>query len=237
MPEMWEALARGVQRAARYIVPVGVLAASFAAAHASASPAPTLFKLSIVASAHAQWDHTGVSSPFGDCDRTIRSEGIRNTRFRTAKPSLIRVVDGRVLAGTLRGLTGTVTLSGANTVTDVCGPETREAIQDCVTTKRSFRGGTIGVVGLQQGSITLRPVRNVRLRTITCPREPAEVVRTPVGPVPGPLRVSAAALANKRIARITLTGAASRTLNFGPVERGTLRQRSAWRLTLQRVQP
>jgi hypothetical protein len=237
MHEMWEALALRVQRAAGYTVPVGVLAACFAAAHASAGPAPSLFKVSIVATAHAEWDHTGVSSPFRDCDRTVRSEGIRNTRFRTAKPSVIRVVDGRVLARTVRGLTGTITLSGANTVTDVCGRETKEAIQDCVTTKRSFRGGTIGVVGTRPGSITLRPVRNVRLRTSSCPREPAEVVRTPVGPIPGPLRVSTATLANTRVARITLTASASRRLNFGPVEQGTLRQRSAWRLTLERVQP
>jgi hypothetical protein len=234
---MWEAFARGVQHAARYTVPVGVLAASFAAAHASASPAPSLFKLSIVATAHAEWDHTGVPSPFGDCDRTIRSEGIRTTRFRTAKPALIRVVDGRVLAGTVRGLTGTVTLSGANTVTDLCGPEMKEAIQDCVTTKRSFRAGTMGVVSTQRGSITLRPVRNVRLRTSLCPREPAEVVRPPVGPVPGPLHVSTVTLANKRVTHITLTASASRTLNFGPVEQGVLRQRSAWKVMLERVQP
>ena len=150
-------------------------ATSFSAAGADAGPAPTFFKLTIVATAHAEWDHTGAPAASGDCQRTVRSEGFRDVRFRTAKPTLIRVANGRVLAGTVRRLTGTVVLAGANTVSDMCGTDTKQAIQDCVTTRRSFRAGTIGVLSMRAGSITFRPVRNVRLRTVTCPQEPAEV--------------------------------------------------------------
>jgi hypothetical protein len=225
----------GVHRAAKYTVLVGVFAVCITAAHASAKPAPALFKLTIVATGHAEWDHTGAPAAAGDCERTVRSEGFRDVRFRTAKPVLVRVVGGRVLAGTVRGLTGTVVLAGANTVSDICGAETKQAIQDCVTTRRSFRAGTTGVLSIRPGSITFRPVRHVRLRTVDCPQEPAEVVRAPLGPIPGPLRISTAALANERVPRLTLTASASRRVGYGPVEQGTLRHRSAWKLTLVRV--
>jgi hypothetical protein len=213
-----------------------VLATCAAATHVSAAPAPALFKLSISGTAHAEWDHTGMPVAFENCDRTIRSEGIRTVRFRMTKPTVVRVVSGRVLAATARRLAGNVTLAGANTIRDVCGPETREAIQDCATTKRTFRAATIALVGTRAGLLTLRSVQNARLRASPCPREPAEVVRAPLGPVPGPLRVSTASLADKGVARITLTASKSGIVNYGPLEQGRLRHRSAWKLTLERVQ-
>ena len=234
---MWEALSGGVHRAARHTVFLGVFVACLAAAHASASPAPMLFKLSIVATAHAEWDHTRAPVPAGACNRTVRAEGIRHVRFRTTRPAIARVAGGRVLATTLRGLTGTITLAGANTVTDVCGAERQEAIQDCATTTRSFARGTIALVGGRPGSLTVRPVRNVRLRVGNCPLEPVQVVRAPVGPIQSPLKLSAATLANKRFIHITLTATASRRTRYGPVEQGTLTQRSSWKITLERIQP
>jgi hypothetical protein len=208
---------------------------SFSAAGADAAPAPAFFKLTVIGTAHAEWDHTGAPAASGDCERTLRSEGFRDVRFRTAKPALIRVVGGRVLAGTVRGLTGRVVLAGANTVSDVCGMEMKQAIQDCVTTRRTFRAGRMGVLSMRAGSVTFRSVRNVRLRTATCPQEPAEVVRAPLGPIPGPLRISTTVLANDRVPRITLTASASRRVHYGPLEQGTLKHRSAWKLTLVRV--
>jgi hypothetical protein len=207
--------------------------ASFVAAGADAAPAPALFKVSIVGAAHAEWDHTGVAARFADCERRVRSEAIRDVRFRTAKPTVVRVVGGRLLPGSIRRLTGTVTLAGANTLTDLCGTETREALQDCATTKRSFGGGTVAVSSTRPRSLTPGQPRNIRLRTSDCPREPAEVTRAPLGPIPGAIRASA--LAKDRIMRITLTASATHTLNYGPVERGTLTERSSWKLTLQRL--
>lgn len=220
----------------RPLLLAGVLASCAIAAHAWAAPAPTLFKLSITGTAHAEWDHTGAPFPFEDCNRSIRSEGFRDVRFRTAKPTVVRVVGGRVLAATVRRLTETVTLTGANTISDVCGSVGRDAIQDCARTKRTSRTATIGLVATRPGSITLRSVRNARLRTSTCPREPAEVVRAPLGPVPGPLRVSTAVLSDKGVARITLTASKTGTVDYGPLEQGMLKHRSTWRFTLQRVQ-
>ena len=191
---MWEALSGGVHPAARHTVFLGVFVACLAAAHASASPAPMLFKLSIVATAHAEWDHTRAPVPAGACNRTVRAEGIRDVRFRSTRPAIARVAGGRVLATTLHGLTGIITLAGANTVTDVCGAERQEAIQDCATTTRSFARGTIALVGDRAGSLALRPVRNVRLRVSNCPLEPVQVVRAPVGPIHSPLKLSTATL-------------------------------------------
>lgn len=218
------------------IVIVGVFVASIAAAHASPGP-PLRFKLSVVATGHAEWDHTRAPVPFGACTRTIRSEGIRDVRFRTTKPKVVQVSGGRLLATTLRGLVGTATLSGANTVTDECGAERQEAIQDCATTRRSFGRGTVGIVGERPGSFTPRRVRNVRLRASTCPLEPVQVQRTPVGWIQGPLKLSTATLANKRLTHITVTASTTRTTKYGPVEQGTLEQRSRWTFTLVRIQP
>jgi hypothetical protein len=234
---MWEALSGGVHRAARHSVYLGVFVACLAAAHASASPAPMLFKLSIVATAHAEWDHTRAPVPDGGCTRTVRAEGIRDAHFRTTRPAIARAAGGRLLATMLRGLAGTVTLAGANTVTDVCGAERQEAIQDCATTTRSFARGTIALVGDRPGSLTLRPVRNVRLRARNCPLEPVQVVRAPVGLIHGPLKLSTATLANKRFTHITLTANASRKTRYGPVEQGMLTERSRWKITLERIQP
>jgi len=236
MRELWEAFEHGVHPAARHTVLIGVLVACLTAAHASAKPAPALFQLSITGTAHAEWDHTGAVAAAGDCERTVRSEGIRNVSFRTAGSTLVRVADGHVLAAKVRRLAGTVTLSGANTTTDVCGVEVHEAIADCATTKRSFRGGTVDLASSRSPNLTFRPVRNVRLRTSSCPREPAQLARAPIGPVPASVPVSRATLSNDRLTRITVTATARVKTTFGSPESGTLNQRAVWKLELRRVE-
>lgn len=225
----------GLERNAGFLGLAGALC--LAAGSASAAPAPTAFRLSISGTAQQKWDHTAAPVPVGDCARTVRSEATRNVRLRTARPVLVRVAAGRVVSTDVRGLTGTVLLSGANTISDVCGGQRKEAIQDCVLTKRTFRRGRIGLLSTRAGSITLRPVRGVRLRRVNCPREPADVLATPLGPVPGPISISAATFASRRITQITLTASASRHKTYAAPEAGTLQQRSSWTLTFTRVQP
>ena len=75
-------------------------------------------------------------------------------------------------------------------------------------------------------------MRLARVRSCTYPREPVDVVRAPLGPVPGLLHVSTANLANERI---TLTASKTRRVRFGSLEAGTLTHRSARKLTLERV--
>lgn len=172
-----------------------------------------------------------------ECEHTVRAEGIRDVRFRTARPVLVRFDGARLLPVRVRGLRGTGTVAGANTVTDICGNGRTQAIQDCVLTKQAFKGGSIGALSARAGSITLRALREVRLQTISCPQEPAEVLAAPLGPVPGPLRLPVAALRNRRIAHVTLTASASRGKKYGSPEDGTLEQRAAWTLTFTRVRP
>lgn len=208
-----------------------------ASSGAAATAAPSLFRLSISGTTHQEWSYTAVPVQTGNCESTIRSEAIRNVRLRTARPVVVRIAAGRVLPVDVRGLTGTVTLSGANTISEVCGGEHRETIQDCVTSKRPFQGGSVGLVSPRAGSITVTPVRNVRLQRVDCPSEPPDLLRTPLGTVPGPLRVSVDTLANPRITHITLTASASRRKNYAAPERGTLQQRSDWTLTFTRIRP
>jgi hypothetical protein len=172
-----------------------------------------------------------------DCEHTVRAEGIRDVRFRTARPVLARFDGARLLPMRVRGLRGIGTVAGANTVTDICGSGRTQAIQDCVQTKQSFRGGSIGALGMRAGSITLRTLRDVRPQTTSCPQEPAEVRAAPLGPIPGPLRIPVTALRNRRIAHVTLTASASRGKNYGSPEDGTLEQRAVWTLTFTRVRP
>ncbi len=54
------------------------------------------------------------------------------------------------------------------------------------------------------------------------------MVAAPLGPVPGPKRISVAALLNSRITRFTVRVSASRHTAYGPREAGVLDQRSAW---------
>src|SRR5207302_284076 len=83
------------------------------AAQASAAPAPTLFRLTIVGTAHEEWSFAAAPVPDGACRRTETSEGIRDVKFRTKKPVIVRLSGGRVLPVVVAGLTGTVTLGGA----------------------------------------------------------------------------------------------------------------------------
>ena len=151
--EMWEALSGGVHRAARHSVYLGVFVACLAAAHASASPAPMLFKL---------LDRRDGTRGVGPHSGTCAGRGLR-TRRSAPRGSAMRTSGrrdrrsrGRRGAGCSRPCfavsRGPSTLAGANTVTDVCGAERQEAIQDCATTTRSFARGTIALVGDRPGS-------------------------------------------------------------------------------------
>ena len=212
---------------------MGVL--SIAATTARAAPAPTLFRVTLTASAQHEWDHTAAPVTVGACERTERSEGIRRVAFSTRRSGVLRVVNGRFRAGELKAVAGTVSLVGANTTKEVCGETGKESIADCAPTSRSFRGAAIRVSGPSPGVLRASSVRNVRLRAAQCPREPADVRRAPLGPLPIIFRVSLKSLANPRIVRITLRASRSRTTRYPVPEAGTLRQRSFWTLSLVRL--
>jgi hypothetical protein len=208
----------------------------FAATSASATPAPAVFRLTISGTATADFDHTSAPVASGACEVSLRSVGSRSASFRSTRPTVIRIVAGRVQKVEVRAVVGTVNLTGENTSNEACsGLETHTA-QPCADTTRTFRDARTTLSSTKAGSITLRPLR-IRLQRSECPREPDEVVAAPLAPVPGPLRVSTATLANRRIARITLTASASRRTNYGSPEAGTLQQRAAWTLTFKRVRP
>jgi hypothetical protein len=194
------------------------------------------FELSLAGTVHAEWDHTSAPVQSGDCTTSERAEGFLTVRFRTRRPTVVRVLAGRLLPVDIHPLDGTATLTGPNTLNELCGETESHAIEPCRRTTRTFRDAKTRLLGTKPGAITFLPVR-VTLRRIHCPREPDEVVRSPLGPVPGPLHISTAALANPRIARITLTGSVSRRKTFGPAEHGMLLQRAEWRLTLVRLGP
>jgi hypothetical protein len=212
-----------------------ITAACVTATHASAAPAPTLFQLSITGNATARWTHRGASEQSGNCTRTVTSEGIRNTQFRTAAPVVVRIRDGRVLATDLRGLTGTVTLSGANSIDENCGGVDSGRIEDCVTTKRSFSGGRTRVSSPRPGFLDLGRARNVRLRAADCPREPAEVRQRPLGPPLRTLRLPEEALNEQRVASMTVRATGTRRTTYVAPEAGTLRERTEWRLRFVRA--
>jgi hypothetical protein len=220
-------------RSAGLLSLAGVVCA--AASGAAAAPAPTLYRVTVSGTAHQEWDHTAAPVTEGGCERTQRSEGIRRVTFRTKASAILRVSGGRFLPADLGAVAGAVSLVGANTDKEVCGTVGMESIADCAPTKRSFAGARLRVAGPAPGVLVVRSVRNVRLRRAQCPREPAEVVRAPLGPIPITLRVSTRTLANPRVVRITLTARATRTTTYRAPEAGTQEVRSAWALTLVRV--
>jgi hypothetical protein len=213
---------------------VTVAAVCCTAAGAAGSSAH--FQLSIVATTQSQWDHTTAPVASGDCTTSQRSEGVLDTLFRTRRPVRVRFVGGRIVPVDVGPLDGSATFSGTNTLNEICPTSESQTPKQCNTTSKNFSGAKTHASSTRPGSITLGRLR-VRLATIDCPLEPVEVTRDPLGPVPGPLRVSTRTLANSRFARITLTASASRRIKYGPLEQGTLQQRSLWRMTLQRVAP
>jgi hypothetical protein len=204
-------------------------------AHASATPAPTLFHLWITGTASHQWTHRGAPEDDGNCTRTVTSEGIRKTQFRTTNPVPVRLVGGRVLATELRRLSGTVTLVGANTIDERCGDEVRDRILDCAQTKRTFARGEARLSSPRPGAIEIGQVRGIRVRASDCPLEPAEVRSRPLGPTLAVLALPDEALKEARLARITMRASRSRRIFFVLPAAGSLREQTAWKLTFIRV--
>jgi hypothetical protein len=207
----------------------------FAAGGADAAPAPQLFRLTISATTVAAFDHTGASVAHVDCESSLRAVGVRTAVFRSARPLLVRFVDGRLQPIVLRRLRGTVKLSGANTGNEVCasGGETHRP-ELCSRTTRTFENARVLFRSTAPGSISIA-TPHVALHRSRCPREPNEVAALPLGQAPGPIHVSQALLDNSRIKRITLTARASRTKHYGDPEAGILREQTAWKLTLVRT--
>lgn len=213
-----------------------VLLAGLAAGPASAAVAPDVFQLSVTGTVTSTWDHTAAPVPSGDCTTSIRAQGASIARFRSRRATLVRFAGGRIKTVELRGLAGTVTFTGTNTLVETCDARQTPTPEPCGKTTRSFVGGHTALSSRGAGVIALRAPR-VGLRRIACPREPAEVVAAPLGPALGPLRIMTRTLANDGVARITLTASKTRTKVYEQPESGTLRQTAAWKLTLVRVQP
>jgi hypothetical protein len=219
-------IARGLGRLAgnaSLLAVIGVAAA--AAGGVDAAPAPQVFLLTISGASVATFDHT-------DCDTSTRSVGVRTAKFRS-RPTLVRFAGGRVRTVVVRGMRGTVTLTGTNTRDVVCGTPVPTP-EPCAKTTRSFADGRVTISSRAAGSITIHPPE-VLLYPADCPDEPNEIIALPLGPAPGPLHISSAALNSPRTARISFTASARRTKEYGSLEAGFLQQRSKWTFTFVRT--
>jgi hypothetical protein len=206
-----------------------------AAAHASAAPAPTLFRLTIVGTAHEEWSVTAAPVVTGDCRRTELSEGIRTATFRTRAPVTVRIAGGRVLPVDVRGIVGKVTLAGANTTEEICGEAGTSKIADCAQTRRAFTGATVHAASPRPGVVVFKGVANVRLATADCPLEPADVRRRPLGPPLNLVQLPKETLMEQKLASINLRATRSRRKVYGAPEQGQLVERVEWTLKLVRV--
>jgi hypothetical protein len=190
--------------------------------------------LTIRGTAIADFDHTGAATVTGACSTSSRAEGVLTVHFGTRRPVLVRFVAGRMQTVLARRLDGTAHLNGTNTISEECGPLPTVSPEPCPETTRTFRNAATALRSPAAGSITIAPIRLV-LRRSECPREPDQLHRTTLGPVPGPLHVKVATLANQRTTGITLTGSARRTTKFGSPEAGILQQRTTWKFTFART--
>jgi hypothetical protein len=206
------------------------------AAHASAAPAPTLFRLTIVGTAHQRWTYTAAPVEIGDCRRTETSAGIRTARFRTKAPTIVRLAGGRVLAVNVGRIEGTVTLGGADTTEEICGGVGNSKIADCAQTRRSFSGANAHAVSPRPGVLTLNRIANVRLATANCPHEPPDVRRQPLGPSLDLVRLPKAVLSERRVARISLRASHNQHKVYGSPDEGRLDASAEWTLTFVRVE-
>jgi hypothetical protein len=210
-------------------------AACVVAAHASATPAPTLFRLTIVGTANQHWSYTAPAAADGDCSRAVTSDGTRTATFRTTTPVTVKLSGGRVLPVSIGGIAGTVTLDGATTTDDTCGTTITGTAQDCVQTKRSFSGASVRLASSLPGFVSVASVANVRLAPSACPVEPLDVRSRPLGPATKLLRLPKEALQEKKLARITLRSSRIQRTAYGSPERGRLNESARWTLTFVRV--
>ena len=229
-----------VRKVGRWLRIAGLLGlVGTACAVATSAPAaadPVLFRLSVTGIAHHQWTFASAPVETGSCNRTETSEGIRTTRFHTVRPILVRWSGARVLPAGVRGIAGTVTLVGANTIDERCaGGVGSSQIADCAQTRRAFSGARTRVSSPRRGFVALAPTRPVRLAQADCPFEPAEVRRRPLGPLLSPLRMPKGALKIQRITRVNMQATRSQTTSYLSPEAGTLQERVEWRLTFVRV--
>lgn len=219
-------------RNAGVLAVIGFASAAGAGTHA-ASP-PDIFELTIRATAVADFDHTTVPVESAGCTTAARAEGFVTVHFGTRRPVLVRFVSGRLQPVAVRPLDGTAVLAGTNQVDEVCPATQTHSPESCRRTTRTFRNARSTLRSTRPGWITVGAIR-VALRPINCPREPDELRRAFLAPVPGPVRVSTRTLADDRMTRISLTASARRTLTYGPLENGFLQQRSSWRFMLVRT--
>jgi hypothetical protein len=206
-----------------------------AVAHASAAPAPTLFRLTIVGTAHQEWSFTAAPQVSGDCRSAETSEGIRTATFRTRKSVIVRVAGGRVLPVVVRGILGKVTLAGANTTEETCGEAGTSKIADCAETRRAFTGATVHAASPRPGVVAFRGIANVRLATADCPLEPADVRRRPLGPPLNLVRLPRETLMERKLASINLHATRNRRKVYGSPEQGRLVESVEWTLKFVRV--
>ena len=206
-----------------------------AATHASAAPAPTLFRLTIVGTAHEEWSVTAAPVISGDCRRTETSEGIRTATFRTKVPVTVRVAGGRLLPVVVRGIQGKVTLAGANTTKETCGEAGTSKIADCAQTTRAFTGATVHAASPRPGVVRFKGIAKVRLATADCPLEPADVVLRPLGPPLNLVRLPKETLTGQKLASINLSATRSRRKVYGSPQQGLLVESVKWTLKLVRV--
>lgn len=204
-------------------------------AHAAAAPPPTLFRLSIVGTAHETWTFTAAPVQDGACTRTEKSEGIRSATFRTKSSALVRLSGGRILPATIARISGTVTLVGANTTDERCAGAGSSKIADCVTTKRSFTGGKVRVASPRRGVLSFGAVTGVRLAPSPCPFEPSDVKRRPLGPSAGLIRLPKEALMERRVTRITLHASRSRRKAYTSPQAGSLTESGEWKFLFARA--
>jgi hypothetical protein len=205
------------------------------AAHASAAPAPTLFRLKLTGSAHEEWSFTAAPVTEGDCRRTDTSDGIRDVTFRTKKPVRVRISGGRVLPVVIRGVVGTVTLGGANTTERICGPTGTTQTADCAQTKRAFTGATVRAASPRPGVLALKSIANVHLAKAECPLEPGDVTMRPLGPLPKLLRLPKSALRERKLARITVGVTRTQRSVYAAPQSGQLSERSRWNFRFERA--
>jgi hypothetical protein len=148
---------------------------------------------------------------------------------------IVRLLGGRVLPVDVRGISGTVTLGGANTTEEICGDVSTGQTAQCSRTRRAFSRATVHAVSPRPGVVTLNRIANVRLATADCPREPADLRRRPLGPALNLVRLPSEALMERRVARINLRASRTQHKFYSSPEGGRLDESAEWTLTFVRV--
>jgi hypothetical protein len=210
----------------------------------AAKPKQARFRVTLTGTLTKTWAYTHSEGEPG-CILTTRGSGKWEAKVSTRQATRIRIVAVRggklrFSGSPIRTVAGTTTRSGTHSVTGQGSPncERQSKTARCAGVRRSFRGGSSGLVNPRRGVLQLGRLRTataIRSFSPPCPEEPSEIrsIQTDLTLATGP--IAAADVFSRDVPRFFVSGDSEQeTALSGDID-GTVTERVRWTVTFTRL--